>query len=765
MFKTTARALALLLALLPAMAGAQQFPSTFPASSVYGRIGSAGVSGPGGAIPFATLAAQLAPTLSPLIGATFSVKAYGAKGDGITDDSSAFAAASSACASAGGGQVQVPPTGHPYLVNTGFSLSNGCSLVGAGTRVYAGSTATIAQWAQAGSWIQCGDTVNACVTLGGNGSGMDGINFIHSQPVPGGTWTPTIYPYTVDIKGTFVTVNNVMSVGASHDIWVDYTAGSGGGTYTRLTNIYTGAFVNDVKFSNVNDTMYLANLRHRNNYYSSNSLVVAYMYSNRICWDVNYLDNPQINGVEFFQCSIGMRFTDATVGSNTHSLYNGQLDSISFNLVKQAAVVAANTTTVKFTASNVLAQQDTGDGYFNTLFDFSSNNADVRIGQLSVPGTGGTIFNIGGGTGGALQITNTNVLSYGALSSGAVGFNVAAGANLYIPTGSLNITAGSGAGAIFSGSGTVNYLPAVPSMTASTVYGGSAAGSTLTLQSTSNGSPSGDSVALKTGGAARATILSNGNVGIGTETNPTIPLMVSQNAQTGITTASSTVFSVVGADGMNSGITQDTYSNGVNAFGQMVGRTARGTGASPANLQSGDGIYQFITRPYVNGAFAGSATSRLFFGYNDTSPNLGTFLEIDATPAGGTARNQAMRLQGGVIIGTGTTDPGVGNLTIGGGYACASPSTKTSAYSQVSTDCSLIFNGSGSITLTLLAASSWPGKILWVRTIAAQTVVSASSNVVPLAGGAASTAILAGTAGKWAMLQSDGTNWQIMASN
>jgi hypothetical protein len=36
---------------------------------------------------------------------------------------------------------------------------------------------------------------------------------------------------------------------------------------------------------------------------------------------------------------------------------------------------------------------------------------------------------------------------------------------------------------------------------------------------------------------------------------------------------------------------------------------------------------------------------------------------------------------------------------------------------------------------------------------------------VPLAGGAAGTAILAATAGKWADISSDGTNWVIMASN
>jgi hypothetical protein len=94
------------------------------------------------------------------------------------------------------------------------------------------------------------------------------------------------------------------------------------------------------------------------------------------------------------------------------------------------------------------------------------------------------------------------------------------------------------------------------------------------------------------------------------------------------------------------------------------------------------------------------------------------------------------------------------------------PTTNTGAtYTQLQGDYSLIANASGTQTITLLSAAANPGRQLQLLTIAAQAVVSASSNVVPLTGGAAGTAILAGTAGKWATLQSNGTNWQIMSSN
>jgi hypothetical protein len=93
----------------------------------------------------------------------------------------------------------------------------------------------------------------------------------------------------------------------------------------------------------------------------------------------------------------------------------------------------------------------------------------------------------------------------------------------------------------------------------------------------------------------------------------------------------------------------------------------------------------------------------------------------------------------------------------------SAPVTVTgTTYAVTVTDASIIANRAGTVTLTLPAAASFSGRSITVRTIQAQTVVSDASNVVPLAGGAAGTAILAATAGKWARLQSDGASWQIM---
>lgn len=99
------------------------------------------------------------------------------------------------------------------------------------------------------------------------------------------------------------------------------------------------------------------------------------------------------------------------------------------------------------------------------------------------------------------------------------------------------------------------------------------------------------------------------------------------------------------------------------------------------------------------------------------------------------------------------------------GTGLVAPVTKTTSFTLGANENELICNGSASITVTLPAASAWVGRRVRIKTIAAYTVISASSNVAPLTSATAGTAILAATAGKWAELVSDGSNWIIMAGN
>ena len=199
---------------------------------------------------------------------------------------------------------------------------------------------------------------------------------------------------------------------------------------------------------------------------------------------------------------------------------------------------------------------------------------------------------------------------------------------------------------------------------------------------------------------------------------------------------------------------------------------ARGTYASPANTQINDVLGYFGW-----GAYSGASS------YNGFDYSTSIAAIVDATPTTGltpsaiifytrgisyngatTTPYEKMRLSSVGNLGIGTTTPGT-LLTVAGPISVKSPSTiNASTYTVASTDASLIFTTTG-CTVTMPAASSYPGRVLNVKNVSAIAVNSASSNIVPLATTTAGTAILSASAGKWAMLQSDGTNWVIMAPN
>jgi len=124
-----------------------------------------------------------------------------------------------------------------------------------------------------------------------------------------------------------------------------------------------------------------------------------------------------------------------------------------------------------------------------------------------------------------------------------------------------------------------------------------------------------------------------------------------------------------------------------------------------------------------------------------------------------------------VVTGTATVTSYTDSREIGrflGGDATTRfrvPVTKTASFTVADHEDDIIVNGSASVTATLPTASAYHGRKIRIKTRAAYTVISASSNVKPLDTDTAGTAILAATAGKWAELVSDGSNWIIMAGN
>lgn len=114
-------------------------------------------------------------------------------------------------------------------------------------------------------------------------------------------------------------------------------------------------------------------------------------------------------------------------------------------------------------------------------------------------------------------------------------------------------------------------------------------------------------------------------------------------------------------------------------------------------------------------------------------------------------------------IGIGNATP-TAKLQVNGSFGLNAPVTVTTDYTVADTANYIISNRAASNTLTLPAASASTGRVLKIMTRTAQTVISASSNVVQKGGGAATTAILPATIGAWAEIVSDGTSWIIVSA-
>lgn len=389
----------------------------------------------------------------------FNARDFGALGDGVTDDLAALQLACDTVYAAGGGKLILDPTGAPYLISDSLVVSNGVQIEGQISHNFNGATATNAQWAAHGTWIKPTHATHSAIILSGHGSSINGVNFIHDQPIPsGGSWTANQYGYCIEVIASHTCVSNIDIVNASHGVYFHYTTESGGGTDVRIQNVIISAFNVRMRTSCVNDVMFIENVHCRNLWYSSDSRVAAYIRSNTYGWYCGYTDNPMVDGLEFFEDYRAMYFVDETCLSVTHSMYNGTLNNVQFNLPQVCMLVAASTTTVRANFGTVIAQTGNAFGYTwsDTAFQLGSNNVEVFFESLKVSDAGGKLFVIGGGSGGKVAIRGLQVDTYSSIAAGQECFSINSGASLNL--GPYRIVKNGSAGVRFSGAGYENIL-------------------------------------------------------------------------------------------------------------------------------------------------------------------------------------------------------------------------------------------------------------------------------------------------------------------
>lgn len=365
-------------------------------------------------------AAAMAQSKPPESSSVYAPVDYGAKCDGRKDDSGAFARAVNDARNTGG-IVLVPAAGRPCLLATGINLPNGVVLRGVGSRNFVGFSAKANDWGSRGSWIKCGDRTRPCVELNGHGAAVEGVNFIYDQPVPGSTFAPTVYPYTIKLDGSFQHISNVQIVGATHGIfwapsWNGAACTSGGGSGSYLEHVYISAFQVGVYMNCLNDEPVINDVQVVNSYYATAASVATYLEQHLTGFDFHYVDNAIISGIQVYLARTGFAFTDGTVLGNTHSFFNGRMTNIDQNIGDAAMKVNGNAT-VWGQIANLVQQQDTGEhnASDHCLNQLQSPNLNLSIVDFRVNDAGGSVICLNGklSVGGLWQIRRYAAVAHG----------------------------------------------------------------------------------------------------------------------------------------------------------------------------------------------------------------------------------------------------------------------------------------------------------------------------------------------------------------
>jgi hypothetical protein len=428
-----------------------------------------------------------------------------------------------------------------------------------------------------------------------------------------------------------------------------------------------------------------------------------------------------------------------------------------------------------FLAANERLRIDS-TGKVTTASSSTGNTKDINI------GTGATS---GSAKSGDLFITTGEIYSMGGTGVGSIFISTPEPATSSTAAGgSISIISGSGGSS--STGGSVNIATG-PSMFYSQ---GSVNINNIDGTSTTNIAPA----ALLSGASKKV------NIGTGVSTAGTTSVNIANNAGAG-----STVNIGIGSSLGNSTTTingalvlEDDLpivyggtgaSTAPEASANLFGFTTTATSGTTVVLTNTSSVYQrftgstaqTITLPVVSTLKTGWT---FHIANNNTSGNLtvnssGNNLVVTIVPGTsamitcvGTTLTTAASWEWGITdfetyTGTGSvvmgTSPTIASPTITGGMTVSSdsPILKTASFTVGAGESN--FNVTGTATVVVTLPTPTAGRRINIVNKAAFAINSASSNVFPRTTNTLGTAICAATAGSWATLVANGTNWYIMA--
>jgi len=184
------------------------------------------------------------------LASVFPVEVFGARGDGVTDDTGAIQSAIAAAAAAGGGSVMFKVA--RYYTTGNFLVPEGVMLCGAvqGPFDVIGVDPAVTTIAPT---LLITNTASPFITLDGDGTGLSDLLFHYPNQVHTSASTPTVYPYTIRVnRGMKVVRSTVTNAYNFLDIELGRFAAQ---------NLFIGAFNTAVNIDHSYDFVTLHDLR------------------------------------------------------------------------------------------------------------------------------------------------------------------------------------------------------------------------------------------------------------------------------------------------------------------------------------------------------------------------------------------------------------------------------------------------------------------------------------------------------------------------
>lgn len=320
--------------------------------------------------------------------AAFPVEWFGAKGDGVTDDTTAIQSAINAAGAAGGGSVLLKVA--RYFTTGTLTLPTAVVLSGVIDGPFDVKAVDPATTAVAPTLLVT-NTSNPFITLNGLGSGVTDLLIHYPNQVKTSASAPAVYPYTVVTNFPATKISRCTVTNAYNFLDIDSVHGNG---RVIAEDLYIGALNIGVYIDHTYDFTTLQNLHNgvfwdevENAAYPT--AIDNWVLNNSTALVVGRMDALEVDGFFVFSRSTGMLLTDSPDTTlNPRSGWgrgsNIDLENVEFGIVANSSTIWS----AGYEFANVIVSAASGTGQAAVqLRTGGSNPPDVLINGGSVRGT------------------------------------------------------------------------------------------------------------------------------------------------------------------------------------------------------------------------------------------------------------------------------------------------------------------------------------------------------------------------------------------